>query len=966
MTLPYEPAAIPSNEAERILALRNYEILDTPSQAVFDDYTWLASHICQTPVALISLVDHQRQWFKSRVGLTAQETSRDSSFCAHAILQNQVFEIPDTLEDRRFRENPLVKGEPFIRFYAGAPLTSAEGYHIGTLCVIDQKPHKLSDEQKKALQRLSRQVIQQMEVQQLLKERRREEALMGHISEVLTQLAAGNIPTDLLQNLTQKMGEILPDIFVAVHFRDHLGQDQMQGHGTPQHSVDFYKRQIAHFIETYTPHKVLSRIRYEPAYSPILLHIGENIVGGISLASTNQRRLEKSERFLQPLLSSISSLLMSYRKALSQQQTYQNQRLQLQALQSLNDIASLPELDLKAQIQKSLILGCQYFDVTLGVIIENTPQKKIFAAYTQSQKDLPLALDALPPETFTIPETFSPYFSTTAEGLHLALPLEIDEQILGALHFLCPPTTSISLGDTDAEFLRLFARWIASTWSRYIHQQQGKKNEELLEKAGKIAQVGGWEVDLKAGVPIWSAQTRALHEVPEDFVPDMETAINFYTPENRPVIKALIEDAIEKGSTWDVEMPLITAKNNLIWVRSAGETIVENGKTVRLFGVFQDITRRKENERIKEAFISTMNHELRTPLTSIAGALSMLRNPKIPATPDTTQKLFDIATKNTARLTELINDLLDIEKIAAGAMRFQTRVLAITPLIEEAIQQLSPFAAEYNSRYQFKPQRTPHYLLVDPLRFNQVLNNLLSNAAKFSPPHSTITLNLTQEKDKEQNWLCITVCNPGPGIPEQFHDQVFNRFMQVDDTDSRSQGGTGLGLAISKELTEAMGGTIAFTSNTERTCFSLRFPEVQAPETYTTTALAQAREPRYKTRILFIEDDSDLAQVVSEQCQELAHFAFAGTLQEARQSLKENVYDLLLLDLILPDGSGFKLLPEIKRLNPPPEVVVLSAIELNAAQRSLVNEALVKSRFTPEAFVAWLHDKLAQDQKKGD
>lgn len=967
MSLPYEPAAIPSNEAERILALRNYEILDTPNQAVFDDYTWLASHICQTPIALISLVDHQRQWFKSRVGLKAQETSRDTSFCAHAILQNQVFEIPDTLEDKRFKHNPLVEGDPFIRFYAGAPLTSAEGYHIGTLCVIDQKPKQLSEEQKNALQRLSRQVIQQMEVQQLLKERRREEALMGHISEVLTALAAGNIPPDLLQDLTQKMGEILPDIFLAVHFRDHLGQDHMKGYGTPYHSLSFYEKQIAHFIETYTPNKAPNRIRYEPAYSPVLLHIGENIVGGISLAATSQRHLEKSERFLKPLLNSISSLLMSYRKALSQQQTYQNQRLQLQALQSLNDIASLPELDLKAQIQKSLILGCQYFDVELGLIVENTPQKKVFAAYTQTEIALDPEAASLPPECLNIPQDFTPYFSPIKEGLHLAVPLEIDNQVLGALHFLCPPTTPHALTDTDTEFLRLFSRWIASTWSRYIHQQQGQKNEELLEKAGKIAQVGGWEVDLKTGTPIWSAQTRAIHEVPDDFVPDMDTAINFYTPESRPVIKALIEDAIEKGSTWDVEMPLVTAKNKLIWVRSAGETIVENGKTVRLFGVFQDITRRKNNERIKEAFISTMNHELRTPLTSIAGALSMLRNPKIPSTPETTQKLFDIATKNTARLTELINDLLDIEKIAAGAMRFQPRILEATQLIEEAIHQLSPFAAEYNSSYQFKiPEGTQHYIQVDPLRFNQVLNNLLSNAAKFSPHHSTITITLSQHKQGAKSEICITVNNPGPGIPEKFHEQVFKRFMQVDNTDSRSQGGTGLGLAISKELTEAMGGTISFTSNAENTRFSIHFPEVNAPESYTTHRLTQGKHPQYKTRILFIEDDTDLAQVVSEQCQDLAHFSFASTLQDAQQHLKESVYDLILLDLMLPDGSGFKLLPEIRRLNPSPEVVVLSAIELNTAQRSLVNEALVKSRFTPEAFVTWLHDKLAQHQEKGN
>lgn len=961
MSLSYEPAETPINEAERILALRNYEILDTHSQEMFDDYTWLASHICQTPISLISLVDSHRQWFKSHLGLNVRETGRDSSFCAHAILQNQVFEVPDALEDPRFRHNPLVEGDPFIRFYAGAPLVSAEGYHIGTLCVIDREPRKLSPEQKSALQRLSCQVIQHMEVQQILKERRREEALMAHISAVLTQLASGHIPPHLLRDLTQKMGEILPDVFVALHFRNPLGQDQMESHGTPFHSLSFYEKQISHFLETYTAQKNPHRIRYQPAYIPIPLHIGDHVVGGISLAAVSQRQLEKSERFLQPLLGSLSSLLMSYQKAFSQRQTYQNQHLQLQALQSLNDIAALPELDLKEQIQKALILGCQYFHVQWGFIVDNSAQHKVFAHYTpeitvQAQHTL---------KHLTIPQDFSPHFAQSEEGYHLAVPLEIDHQVLGALHFVRPPNSEQALTDTDIEFLRLFARWIASTWSRHIHQEQGKKNEDLLEKAGKIAQVGGWEIDLKSGQPIWSAQTRAIHEVPEDFVPSAETALNFYTPENRPVMKALVEDAIAHGKTWDVEMPLITAKNNLIWVRSAGETVVKEGKTVRLFGVFQNITRRKQHERIKEAFISTMNHELRTPLTSIAGALSMLHNAKIPQSPETTHKLLDIATKNTARLTELINDLLDIEKIAAGAMHFQLRTLEINTLIEEAVHQLSPFAATYNSRYQVNLLTHPHYIHVDPLRFNQIMSNLLSNAAKFSPHQSTITITLTQEHLENQNRLCISVSNPGPGIPQAFHEHVFKRFMQVDNTDSRAQGGTGLGLAISKELTEAMGGTIHFTSQTQNTCFYVHFPETQSPENTEPLHRSTTHSPRYKTRILFIEDDADLAQVVSEQCQRLAHFSFARTRQEAQQSLKDAVYDLVLLDLILPDGSGFQLLPTIKALNPTPEVVVLSATELNSAQQSLVDEALVKARFTPEVFVKWLHDKLAT-QQKGD
>lgn len=181
-------APLPPDESLRLHALEQYHILDTLPEQNYDDLTYLASQICGTPVALLTLLDESRQWFKSQVGIQVGEMPREISFCAHAILTPNLMVIPDMTADERFADNPLVVADPHVRFYAGAPLVTAEGAALGTLCVLDNKPRHLTAEQQESLRALGRQAVMQMEMRRII----------GDMASLLSEGEAEELPDPVL------------------------------------------------------------------------------------------------------------------------------------------------------------------------------------------------------------------------------------------------------------------------------------------------------------------------------------------------------------------------------------------------------------------------------------------------------------------------------------------------------------------------------------------------------------------------------------------------------------------------------------------------------------------------------------------------------------------------------------------------------------------------------------------------
>ncbi len=342
----------------------------------------------------------------------------------------------------------------------------------------------------------------------------------------------------------------------------------------------------------------------------------------------------------------------------------------------------------------------------------------------------------------------------------------------------------------------------------------------------------------------------------------------------------------------------------------------------RMFtGIVRDITERKKAESMKAEFVSTVSHELRTPLTSIMGSLGLIRGGAAGEVPEKALAMVDIAYKNSDRLVRLINDILDSEKLASGKMDFRMETLDVMELVERSVEENKGYGEEHNVTFTIRERLAGAKISGDADRLLQVMANLLSNAAKFSPDGEKVELSVTRKGDL----IRIAVTDRGPGIPDEFHAAIFGRFTQSDSSDTRQKGGTGLGLSISKAIVEKHDGAIGFeTEIGAGTTFHVDLPD----RTIRRVTGGAAKKKNNAGHILVCEDEPDVARLL-QMILERGGFSsdIASGAKDAKKLLTEKTYDAMTLDLMLPGQNGLSFFRELRK-NPGTEslpVIVVSA-----------------------------------------
>jgi PAS domain S-box-containing protein len=953
-------APFPLHEELRIAALHDLKVLDTKPEASFDRITRIAASLYDVPIALVSLVDSERQWFKACVGLHGSQTHRDEAFCAHTILQLRTLVIPNALEDPRFANYPNVIGEPGIRFYAGAPLISSDGYALGSMCVIDTKPRTGVPIDTRPLEDLAATVVQLLEDRQRSEEfklaqsarwsaEHNYESIVAGLRQIVFRLDEAGRWSFLNAAWTQATGfsvlRTLGTSWVesvcpvdqdrarslwercatgAGHIKETLRFDTRNGSILwLEISADSFTDKHHQFLGVTGTFYDLTEVKRNQAASlqakteaaESATTLQELARDAKQIESRLQAQYERFDLTLdavnQPFLAfnQDGQIIQCNRAA---EQFLGSKRQQLIGRPVASAISYEPENETEIGFAESGVSVVTGVPIGLSAIAESGEKKSVETTVWPFDVDGTLVYQALlnvvsdkhladmqasrRQDLLSLLQRITA-FANQSRSAEECARLCLDQLcIYGNFdfgHYFVAPEIATELGFGDL--------------SCDTHRQGSGLPQELLQSISLELGIGGSSKAPNDAEPLWFDSFKASNgvELSDNARCGCAFAVSgsgqtygvfaFFSRATLPRDEQLME--------W---VPKIAIQLGHIISRKLLENSLRREKQTA-----------ENASHAKSAFVAAMSHEIRTPMNAILGMADVLADTPLNAEQSNYVKVFQRAGTN---LLALLNGILDLSKIEAGHLELEQVDFDLHDVAERTLEIIRPRLKSPNVNLSSRISIDgPSTRVGDPTRLQQILVNLLGNAAKFTETGS-VSLTVTQGSTAEM--LVMEVADTGIGIPSSKLPDIFKDFTQVDASTTRKYGGTGLGLGIAKRLVEMMDGSIEVFSEPQKGTkfiFTARLPAstttLAAVNDGHASADAPNRQARHvgQKRLLIADDSLDNQLLLKAYLKNSEHLVtYAADGAEALDLFKKLDFDLVLMDMQMPVMDGLEVTRAIR------------------------------------------------------
>jgi two-component system sensor histidine kinase VicK len=832
-------------EQPRIQALDRYELAEMPHDPAMDDIARLAAQLCNAPVGIVSLIDEGQVLIPGRYGIDIETAPRNSMPCETTVSGDGIYQIPDARRDPSYAPGGIPVGDRRYRFYAGAPILTPNSVPIGCLAVLDTAARKLLPAQLESLESLSHMVTTRLEfilrvreMDRAARARQRVESALtverNFVSAVLDTVGALVVVFDTAGRIVRfnRACEIISGYQAADLQGKYAWERLIPEEDVAAYIESFERIRAGEFPTAYENYWVASDgTRRQISWSATALVDSQGQVAFIiatGIDVTVQRVAETSIRESEARYRQIveGSLGMVCTHALDGTILSINEHGAQGVGRSVDEVVGHSLTDFLSPERHETIEP--YFDALLNT---GEAQGLLHLKHVNGE------------------ERVFAYRNRLVEPLDgpryvLAFGVDITEQIRAEeqLRSLIRQSNSVleSVGDgiygidlegcvtvVNPAAAQMLGYKVEDILGRNMHElvhhtrtdgtaypkdecpiQASLANRTTIRVSNEIF----WRKDGTSFPVEYVARPQIEAEV-DDVLDRASGRTLGARNENQLALPGLTESSGSIPRAGAQVVPISSASHRIAGAaeEAAGADEIEDGRAVGVVVAFTDISERNALDRMKDEFISTVSHELRTPLTSLRAALGLIAGGAITARPEKVRQMMDIAIGNTDRLVRLVNDILDLERIGSGKAELHSIMCSMDELMRRSTSLLQTAAQKNNVRFVIEANDVQ--VFADPDRILQTLTNLISNAIKFSPAASTIPseVRLTAHYVTPDEAL-IEVKDQGRGIPEDKLQQIFERFKQVDASDSRAMGGTGLGLAICRSIVTQHGGSIWATS----------------------------------------------------------------------------------------------------------------------------------------------------------